>query len=136
MTVTDASVFVDALVGFGPHGDRARDELRGHSVLQVPAIFGAEATAAVRALVLRGALDPVRAATAVEQVRTVRAVQYPFEPFSGRIWQLREAVTVYDAWYVALAEWLGTDLVTADERLMGAPGPRCPVRPPRRSEQR
>jgi predicted nucleic acid-binding protein len=35
---------------------------------------------------------------------------------------------VYDGWYVALAEWLGTELVTADQRLANAAGPRCPIR--------
>ncbi len=37
-------------------------------------------------------------------------------------------MTVYDAWYVALAERLETELVTADKRLAHARGPRCPVR--------
>ncbi len=128
MTVTDASVLVDALVGVGHHGDLARAELRGRTVLQVPTIFGAEATSALRGLVLRGALSPIRAATAVESVRTTRAIQYPFAPFTERVWELRENMTVYDAWYVALAEWLGTDLVTSDEHLARAPGPRCRVR--------
>jgi predicted nucleic acid-binding protein len=128
MTVIDASVLVDALVGLGPPGDMARDELRHQAVLEVPAIFGAEATSALRALVLGGRLSPLRAATAVQQVRTTRTILYPFEPFSPRVWELRDNVTVYDAWYVALAEWLGTELVTADPRLAGAIGPRCPIR--------
>lgn len=36
-------------------------------------------------------------------------------------------VTVYDAWYVALAEALDATLVTADLRLVGATGPRCEI---------
>ena len=128
MSVTDASVFVDALVGVGVHGELARAYLRGVAVLEVPAIFGAEATSAVRMLVRRGELNSIRAATAIEQVRTVRTVQFPFEPFSRRVWELRSNLTVYDGWYVALAEWLGTELVTADQRLANAAGPRCPIR--------
>ncbi|MDQ6673483.1 MAG: type II toxin-antitoxin system VapC family toxin [Chloroflexota bacterium] len=130
MTVVDASVFVDALVGLGAHGDYARAELRDHPVLQVPAIFGAEATSAVRALVLRGELSPIRAAAAVEQIRVTRTIQYPFEPFSRRVWELRSNLTVYDAWYVALAEWLETDLLTADERVANAAGTHCLIRRP------
>jgi hypothetical protein len=59
--------------------------------------------------------------TAREQVRVTRTIQYPFEPFSDRVWELRGnltvydawhvALAVYDAWHVALAEWLQTDLV-------------------------
>ena len=130
MPVIDASVLVDALVGVGAHGDAARTELCTQAVLQVPAIFTAEATSAVRGLVRRGALDPVRAATAVAQIHTVRTIQYPFEPLGGRVWRLRDSITVYDAWYVALAEWLSTDLVTPDKRLLRATGPRCRVRTP------
>jgi predicted nucleic acid-binding protein len=128
VSVTDASVFVDALVGVGVHGELARAYLRGVAVLEVPAIFGAEATSAVRMLVLRGELNSIRAAAAIKQVRTVRTVQFPFEPFSRRVWELRSNLTVYDGWYVALAEWLGTELVTADQRLANAAGPRCPIR--------
>ena len=128
VTVVDASVFVDALVSSGLPGQLARDELRGRTVLEVPAIFGAEVTSALRMLVLRGELTPLRAAAAREQIRTARTIQYPFEPFSDRVWELRANLTVYDAWYVALAEWLGTDLVTADEHLANASGPRCAVR--------
>jgi predicted nucleic acid-binding protein len=52
----------------------------------------------------------------------------PVRTFSDRVWELRANLTVYDAWYVALAEWLGTDLVTADQRLANASGLRCAVR--------
>ncbi len=58
----------------------------------------------------------------------MRTIQYPFGPFSDRVWELRANLTVYDAWYVAPAESLGTDLVTAHERLATASGPRCHVR--------
>lgn len=128
MTVVDASLLVDALVVVGRPGESARTELRRHQVLDVPSIFSAEAASALRALVHRGALSPPRAAAALEQIRAVRTTQYSFEPFSARVWELRDSITVYDAWYVALAEWLGTDLVTADARLARAVGPRCPVR--------
>jgi predicted nucleic acid-binding protein len=128
MPVLDASVVVDALVVRGLPGDLGRAEMRKLGVLQVPAIFTAEVTSALRRLVLARALSPIRASTALTQILTVRTVNYPFEPFARRVWQLRDAVTVYDAWYVALAELLGTELVTADKRLADARGPRCPIR--------
>lgn len=57
-------------------------------------------------------------------------MRYPFEPFAARVWELRHSISVYDGWYVALAEWLDTTLLTADERLLSASGPRCRVEPP------
>lgn len=42
--------------------------------------------------------------------------------------ELRANVTPYDATYVALAEILGCELVTGDQRLAHAPGPQCVVR--------
>lgn len=128
MPVIDASVLVDALVAAGPPGRAARAELGRLTVLEVPAIFAAEAASALRALVRRAELSPARAAAALDQIRALRTMQYPFEPFSARAWELRDNITVYDAWYVALAEWLGAELVTADERLTRAAGPRCRIR--------
>lgn len=127
MTVIDASVLVDALVVAGPEGDDARDVLRAVTQLHVPSIFSAEATSAVRALHARGDVSPEIARGALAKIKTVRASQYPFEPFLDRVWELRDNLSVYDGWYVALAESLDTGLVTADRRLADAPGPRCPV---------
>ncbi len=130
MSVVDASVFVDSLVGVGSHGELAREELGGQATLQVPAIFGAEAVSALRGLVIRSELSSIRAAAALDQVRRVRTVQFPFEPFIPRIWELKDNLTVYDAWYVALAEWLNTDLVTGDDNLANAAGAHCRIRRP------
>jgi predicted nucleic acid-binding protein len=113
LTVVDASVFVDALVTMGTIGDAARAELRGRTELPAPAIFRAEATSALRDLVLRNELDEARARDARARIRYTRIVTYPFEPFADRVWELRENLTVYDAWYVARS-----------------PGPRCPIHAP------
>lgn len=127
MTVFDASVLVDALVVAGPAGDDAREVLRDRSLLHVPSIFAAEVTSAIRSIQARGDVSTGLAHGAVSKIRAVRTVQYPFEPFLDRVWELRDTFTVYDGWYVALAESLDTSLVTADRRLAQASGPRCPV---------
>ena len=44
-----------------------------------------------------------------------------------RAWELRTNLSTYDALYVALAEQLGTTLLTADARAARAPGLLCPV---------
>jgi predicted nucleic acid-binding protein len=45
----------------------------------------------------------------------------------GRVWQLRENLSAYDATYVAVAEAFEVPLMTADGRLARAPGPRCAI---------
>ena len=40
----------------------------------------------------------------------------------GRVWELRQNLSAYDAVYVALAEALESRLVTCDARLARAPG--------------
>lgn len=127
MTIFDASVLVDALVVAGPAGDDARRVLRDRSLLHVPSIFAAEVTSAIRAMQARGDVSLRQARGAASRIKVVRTVQYPFEPFIDRVWELRDNLTVYDGWYVALAESLDTSLVTADRRLTQASGPRCPI---------
>lgn len=127
MTVFDASVLVNALVVAGPAGDDAREVLRDRSLLHVPSIFAAEATSAIRSMQARGEVSAGLACGAVSKIKVVQTVQYPFEPFLDRVWELRDNLSVYDGWYVALAESLETSLVTADRRLAKASGPRCPV---------
>jgi predicted nucleic acid-binding protein len=45
-----------------------------------------------------------------------------------RAFELRANVTAYDSAYVSLAEELGCELLTADQRLASAAGPRCVIR--------
>lgn len=117
----------DALIVAGPSGDAARRALQDELVLEVPSIFGAEVVSAVRSSLRRRSISKAVADAAVLAVASLRTVAHPFEPFARRVWELRENVTVYDAWYVALAEALGTELVTADRRFVAATGPACPV---------
>ncbi|HEX9637375.1 MAG TPA: type II toxin-antitoxin system VapC family toxin, partial [Acidobacteriota bacterium] len=50
---------------------------------------------------------------------------FPYAPFADRIWELRGSVTIYDAWYVALAEALRAPLATLDRKLARAKAARC-----------
>jgi predicted nucleic acid-binding protein len=42
-----------------------------------------------------------------------------------RVWELRGQITAYDASYIAVAEFVGVPLLTLDDRLRRAKGPRC-----------
>ena len=55
----------------------------------------------------------------------LRVTLFPYAPFAQRVWELRANVTAYDAWYVAVAEALDSELATVDQRLSRASGCRC-----------
>lgn len=91
----------------------------------------AEAANILRRAVLAGDLSREIATQAHADLLDMQAQLYPYWPLAGRIWDLRENVTVYDAWYVALAELLDVQLATLDHRLATAPGTWCQfVMPP------
>jgi predicted nucleic acid-binding protein len=76
---------------------------------------------------LRGDVTASWAGSAIKVMTAFPVTRYMHEPMMTRIWQLREAVTAYDAAYVALAEALGAPLVTCDARLGKVKGFRAPV---------
>ena len=75
-----------------------------------------------------GTVSDRRFAAAVEDLGQLDLDRYPALPFMRRAYELRANVTAYDCAYVALAETLGCELLTADGRLANAPGPRCTIR--------
>lgn len=118
---------LDAVAEFGPEGEPARQAVERAREIHVPAIFAAEISAGLRNLVARGSLEERVARVALGRLGSVHTIEYPFSPFATRVWTLRNNLTVYDAWYVALAESLQADLWTADRRLASAPGLMCNV---------
>jgi predicted nucleic acid-binding protein len=85
----------------------------------------AEVANILRRTVLAGDISADVASLAHADLQELPVTLFAYEPFAERVWDLRGAVTAYDAWYVALAEGLGADLATLDLRLARAPGPRC-----------
>jgi predicted nucleic acid-binding protein len=77
---------------------------------------------------LSGAITDQRFADAVDDLQDLEFDRYPTLQFMARGYELRANVTAYDAAYVGLAEELGCELLTADERLARAAGPRCVIR--------
>lgn len=122
--VLDASVAVAALIDTGDRGRWARGAVsQGHLV--APHLLPAEVSNTLRRLALAGTIDASSAGAALRDLTDLGIQLYPFEPFADRVWALRDAVTAYDAWYVALAEAVDAPLATLDGRLVGAAGPRC-----------
>lgn len=122
MIVVDASAAVSALLNAGP-ARRALAEEQVH----VPHLIDPEVANALRRGVAASRIDPGDARTALDRWRRLGVSRYAVVHLLERVWELRENLSAYDASYVALAEALDCALLTADVRLGGASGLRCPV---------
>lgn len=126
MLVVDASVLIPALADDGRSGDTARAQLLGHD-LAAPALIDLEVLSVLRRQLNMGTLDARRASLAVADLSDLPLERAPHWPLIDRCWELRSNLTPYDAAYVALAELLDAELLTADAGLATAPGPRCRI---------
>ncbi|MCY3801819.1 MAG: type II toxin-antitoxin system VapC family toxin [Chloroflexi bacterium] len=122
--VVDASVLVAALVDSGSKGAWAEDVLFDGD-LTGPELVLAETGNVLRRLELAGAISRLEANSAYDDLLNLEIELFPFEPLAERIWALRGNLTIYDAWYVALAEALNCPLATLDRKLSRAQGPAC-----------
>lgn len=127
VSVCDASLYAEALTSSTPLGSAARRALLSGRRWDAPAILPAEVLSAIRGLSLGGKISEHRAARARKRLGLSNFVFHQFVPYADRIWELRANLTVYDAWYVAVAEVLGVSLVTTYSRMASSPGIRCEV---------
>ena len=127
MIVVDASVLANALADDSDDGERARARLLSENRLVAPELIDVEVASVFRRRWLAGDLDEERLALAIEDLAAVGIERMPMRKLMSRVIDLRRNVTPYDAVYVALAEVLGCSLLTADQRLALAPGPRCEI---------
>ncbi len=128
MIVVDASVLANALADDDADGRLARGELRAADELTAPDLIDVETVSVLRKRWLRGTLTDTRLNTAVSHLLEMTFERVPARRLVRRAIELRDNVSAYDACYVALAESLQCDLVTADRRLAAAHGPRCAIR--------
>jgi len=120
--VVDASAAVLALMNDGD----ARKSLANEAVA-VPHLADSEVVNAVRARALRGEVGADDAGAALARWARLGLRRFAAIGLLPRVWELRDNLTAYDATYVALAEALACNLVTADARLARAPGPKCAI---------
>jgi len=124
--VVDASVLAPALADDDTDGDRARECLRGEQLV-APELIDLEVVSTLRRAARAKRLDQRRSAQALADLAALPLRRIPHLPLLARIWELRDNLSAYDASYVALAESLGTVLMTADGGMKRAAGIRCEV---------
>jgi predicted nucleic acid-binding protein len=86
-----------------------------------------EVLSALRRQARQGWVSSRRVATAVEDLLALPVAVYPTGSLLRWAWELRDDLTIHDACCVALAEALGTPLLTADSALRRVPVARCPI---------
>ena len=128
MIVIDASVLANVVGDDGSDGQRARLEFRIAGDVAAPDLADIETVAVLRKRWIAGTVSDQRFAAAVDDLEQLDIDRYPALRFMRRAYELRANVTVYDSAYVALAEALSCELLTADQRLANASGPRCAIR--------
>jgi predicted nucleic acid-binding protein len=124
--VVDASVVAKALGTDDDDGDQLRERLRGEQLV-APELIDVEVMSTLRRAARAKRLDQRRSAQALADLAALPIQRIPHLPLLGRVWELRDNLSAYDACYVALAEALGAELLTADGRIKRATGVRCQV---------
>lgn len=122
--VIDASVVVAALIDSGASG-RWAEELLASEELFAPHLMPVEVANILRRAALAGDISTDVGSLAHTDLLDLRVDLFPYAPFADRVWELRGTITAYDAWYVAIAEFLDVRLATLDVKLARASGPRC-----------
>ena len=122
--VVDASVVASALIRRDSRGQWAVSILE-HGEVVAPQFMPVEVANTLRNLVLTRSITEQEGARAHLRLLGLPIVLLPYDAVALRVWDLRNNVTPYDAWYVALAEDLECELATLDGNLTRAPGPRC-----------
>ncbi len=122
--VVDASVAV-GLVTLTPYSDRSEALIQGwdlaHTPLYAPMLWEYEITSVLRKSVAAQRMSVPAAESALTACWRLNVVRVPPDAELHREalrWAARLAQPVaYDAQYLALADWLGAELFTADRRL-------------------
>ena len=122
--VVDAAVVVAALVDNGPAGQWAELQLLAEELV-APHLMPVEVANILRRSAMAGDISSDVASIAHEDLLALSVELFPYQPFAARVWELRDNLTAYDAWYVAVAESLNAPLTTLDMRLSRASGSDC-----------
>lgn len=127
MIVVDASALIELLLNT-PRAHLVADRLLApEQSLHAPHLVDVEVTQVLRRYLRADALTVPRAQQALDDLGILPIDRHSHTDLLRRIWQLRDALTAYDAAYVALAEALHAPLLTCDGKLARAHGHRAQI---------
>jgi predicted nucleic acid-binding protein len=126
MLIVDASCLYE-VVADAATAEEVRARLASDDDQAAPHVIDVEVLGVIRRDQMLGRLDPTAAAQAVADLRDWPGERFGHRSLLTRAWELRSTVRPWDAMYVALAEAFSATLITLDDRLARASGPRCQI---------
>ena len=117
--VLDASAVVAFLID-AASPVRLRELVASGTALHTPEICDVEVVSALSGMVRNRRLSDDEARDALVDYVSLPLARHAHARLVGRVYELRHNLTAADASYVALAEWLGAELVTVDRSLARA----------------
>ncbi|WP_026922830.1 type II toxin-antitoxin system VapC family toxin [Glycomyces arizonensis] len=128
MITVDASALIRALTDDRELGNKARGALSMHEQWVAPGHLTAEFCHGLRGMVMGNKIDQERAEWALREYFDLDLqLIIPDASAVECVWKLRHNLSAYDALYVAVAEQLGTPLLTADARIERSGMAQCEV---------
>lgn len=119
--VVDASIVVRLLAN-RPTDDVLRQQFSARRTVHAPQLIDAEVASAVRGLLLAEKINFSHAVEMIVDLGVLRITRHPMHSHLGRVIELRNNLTAYDAFYVALSEMLRIPLRTQDAKFNRAAG--------------
>lgn len=116
--VIDASAVVEVLRR-SSIGKRVANELRRRTV-RAPELLDVEVLSALKGLERAGALSRAGAGRAAEEFFRMPVTRASHASLVPLVWELRHRLSVYDAFYVAVAQMADCPVLTTDARWGGA----------------
>lgn len=126
IAVVDASAAIFTLIE--PSSRAAELAVRlSEAECHAPHLIDAEVGQVMRRSLRQGTVDDEVASSAIRAMRSLVDRRYSHVALADAAWELRGAISFYDALYVALAASLDVPLLTADAKLSRAPQLPCKV---------
>ena len=120
LIVADASALVEYLLNTSAAPSMGVAVRRSDVEIWIPALCDVEVTAALRRALITKILTVRRATAAIQDYLDLPLRRAGHLLHLERVLELRQNFSAYDAFYVALAEWLQAALITADSHLVRA----------------